>query len=252
MAEKKDRTNETRVNNNGEEMKIIRYGNKRDIDIQFGDGTIVEHRHYSAFKKGQINNPFFPTVYGVGFMGIGDYKSRDENGKQTKCYTTWQNMYMRCYNPKYQEKEPTYENCSVAEEWHNYQVFAKWDNENYYEVGNERMMLDKDILKKGNKIYSPENCIYVPQSINALFIKHDKARGEYPIGVYKKGDKFKAQLSKGNRRITLGTYDTVEQAFLAYKKAKEAYIKEVAEKYKGKIPQKLYDAMIAYEVEIDD
>lgn len=254
MAEKKDRTNETRVNNNGEEMRIIRYGNAHDIDVQFiKDGTIVEHRHYCAFKKGNIKNPMSPIVYGVGYFGIGDFKCHDENGKITKCYNTWESIYRRCYDPKFHERESTYENCTVDEQWWNYQRFGKWFGENYYEVGNERMVLDKDILHKGNKVYSPDTCIFVPNSINMLFTKSNKSRGKLPIGVYKVGNKFQAKLSKGNgKSIHLGLYTTHEEAFLAYKKAKEQYIKEVAEKYKSQIPQKLYEALMNYEVEIDD
>lgn len=253
MAEKKDRINETRLNNNGEEMVIIRYGNNADIDVQFiNDGTVVEHKQYDNFKKGLIKNPMTPSVFGVGFIGIGDYKSRDENGKHTKCYKAWLNMHARCHDAKLQEKYPTYKGCTVCQEWNNHQEFAKWYYENYYEVGNEKMTLDKDILCKGNKVYSPDTCVFVPNSINVLFTKRDKKRGDYPIGVYKKGNKFVAQLNKGDRNIYLGTYDTPEEAFQAYKQAKEAYIKEVAEEYKSQIPQKLYDALMNYEVEIDD
>ena len=251
---KEDRTGETRVNNNGEEMKIIRYGGIRDIDIQFvKDGTIVENREYGAFKKGQIKNPMRPNVYGVGYFGIGEFKSKDENGKTTKCYETWQGIHERCYSHKYQEKEPTYKNCKVCQEWNNYQNYAIWHIENYYEVGNERMALDKDILHKGNKIYSPETCVFVPQSINSLFTKRNNKRGEYPIGVSKVKNKFQARLCKGNgKEIHLGYYTTPEEAFLAYKIAKEKYIKEVAEKYKDKIPYRLYEALMNYEVDIND
>lgn len=252
MSKKLDRTGEIGVNNDGERMTIVRYGGRRDIDVQFEDGTIVENRQYNNFKRGEIKNPFFPSVYGVGFIGVGDYKTCDENGKQTKCHGTWHDMHRRCYNHKLQEKKPTYKNCKVCKEWNNYQAFAKWDNENYYEVGNERMDLDKDILCKGNKVYSPDTCIYVPHSINSLFTKRDKCRGEYYIGVRKKGNKFEARLSKGNGEIYLGLFNTPEQAFLAYKQAKEQYIKEVAEEYKEKIPYRLYEALMNYEVEIDD
>ena len=250
---KQDRTNEIGYNNDGEEMRIIRYGGALDIDVQFDDGTIVEHRKHCAFKRGSIKNPMRPSVWGIGFIGIGKFKPYDENGKPTKCYRTWEPMMRRCYNPKFHEKEPTYENCTVCEEWHNFQVYAKWDNENYYEVENERMVLDKDILKKGNKIYSPDTCIFVPQRINMLFVKRDKLRGEFPIGVCKNGNGFMAQLNKGNgKQIYLGTYDTVEEAFQVYKQAKEQYIKEVAEEYKGRIDPRAYEAMMKYEVEITD
>ena len=253
MVEKKDRLNEIGYNNNGERMTIVRYAGAKDIDVQFDDGTIVEHREYSKFKKGQIKNPMTPSVYGVGYMGIGEFKAHNGNGKATKCYDTWKHMYTRCYDPKYHEKNPTYENCTVCKEWNNYQEFAKWDNENYYEVGSERMTLDKDILCKGNKIYSPNTCVYVPHSINVLFTKRNNKRGELPIGVTKNGNKFEAKLNKGiGKQIYLGLYDTPEEAFQAYKIAKEVYIKEVAEKYKGKIDHRAYEAMMKYEVEITD
>lgn len=254
MGKKEDRLNETRVNNDGEEMMIVRYGSAKDIDVQFiKDGTILQHRNYYTFLKGSIKNPMTPTVYGFGYFGIGEFKSCDENGKNTKCYMTWHDVHKRCYDSKYHEKKPTYENCTVCKEWNNYQNYAIWHIENYYEVGNERMMLDKDILCKGNKVYSPETCIFVPQFINSLFTKSNKARGDCPIGVTKDGNKFMARLNKDNGKlIWLGTYDTPEEAFLAYKKAKEAYIKEVAEKYKGKIDPRAYEAMMKYEVEITD
>ena len=97
-------------------------------------------------------------TFGVGVTGQGEYSHlvRKINGKHTKVYSVWHDMLGRCYNKKYQEKKPTYIGCTVCEEWHNFQNFAKWYEENYYEVNNEEMALDKDILIKGNKIYSPQ------------------------------------------------------------------------------------------------
>lgn len=245
---------EVRYNNNGEEMKIVRYGGVHDIDVQFvKDGTVIKNKNYNDFKKGSINNPMTPMTYGIGCIGIGKFKSRDENGKPTKCYKTWINMLKRCYDSKFQEKHPTYKGCTVCPEWHNFQVFAEWYYSHVYEVGNERMSLDKDILKKGNKVYSPDTCVFVPQFINTLFTKSNKTRGKYPLGVTKNGNNFQAQLNKGNgKHIYLGTYTTANEAFQAYKMAKEKYIKEVAEEYKLLIPHELYQAMVAYEVDIND
>ena len=108
-------------------------------------------------------------------------------------------------------------------------------------------------MNKRNKVYSPNDCIFVPQFINKLFIKRDKCRGEFYIGVTKHENKFQAQLAKDNGKpIYLGSYDTPNEAFLAYKIAKEQYIKQIAEKYKSQIPYELYQAMMNYEVEIDD
>lgn len=196
-------------------------------------------------------------VYNIGYLGQGKYKSR-ENGKSTKAYEVWKKMLQRCYDPYYINKYPSYIDCYVCDEWLCFQNFAKWFYKHYYECSGEKMCLDKDILIKGNKIYSPNTCVFVPERINTLFVKCNKTRGEYPIGVNfkKKINKFQARCSvlkdNKNKSIYLGVYPTVNEAFLAYKQYKENYIKQVADEYKGLIPTKLYDALYKYEVEIND
>lgn len=120
------------------------------------------------------------------------------------------------------------------------------------------MCLDKDILVKGNKIYSPETCVFVPERINTLFIKKDNDRGVIPVGVRRVGNKYRARcnyiaIDNKNKRKELGTFDTPEDAFYkGYKLFKEDYIKEMAERYKDKIPENIYKALYRYEVEITD
>ena len=167
-------------------------------------------------------------------------------------------MLGRCYNPKYQEKEPSYKGCMVEEYLLNFQHAAEWYNENYYEIPGEKMCLDKDILCKGNKIYSRETCIFVPQRINNLFTKSDKSRGKNPIGVTElPSGNYQVQCWAGNgKQIYLGTYITKEEAFQVYKQCKKKVIKETIDSYEGKIPEphygRLKTAMYNYEVEIDD
>lgn len=192
-------------------------------------------------------------LHGVGYVGIGKYKSR-VGKKFSRQYNIWQHMIRRGYSEKYHEKYPTYKDVTVCDEWLNFQNFAKWYDENYYEIGEERVELDKDILFKGNKIYSPNTCVFVPRAINSLFTKTNKLRGEYPLGVTSRKSSFFAtsmnQILK--KKIHIGTYSTPELAFQAYKEYKESHIKEVADLYKDKIPKKLYDALYVYEVEITD
>ena len=140
-----------------------------------------------------------------------------------------------------------------------FQKFGKWLDDNWYEVDNDVMCIDKDILVKGNKEYRFDRMILVPHRINALFTKRDSERGDLPVGVYynKTKNKYVAQCniidSNGSRkRKHLGYYDNSYNAFLAYKKFKEQYIKQVADEYKDKIPYKLYKAMYSWEVEITD
>ncbi|NRU52441.1 AP2 domain-containing protein [Clostridium beijerinckii] len=247
-----EREGEENISNLGSLMKIIKYNSQDNITILFPEQDyIVYNRRYDEFKDGRIKSPFDRTIYNIGFIGIGNYKY-DCKSKES---SVWRDMLRRCYSEESLIKRPTYKNCNVCTQWYNYQNFAHWWSENYYEVDGEKMQLDKDILIKGNKIYSPETCIIVPQNINKLFIKSDASRGEYPIGVYwhENHKKFVAccQNNKG-KKILLGDYNNPIEAYHTYKLYKENLIKEVADYYKDQIPDKLYNAMINYKVEITD
>ena len=253
-----DRNGEENINNFGSKMVIIGYRMNRDIDVYFPkyDWT-VKRATYQSFKKGLIKCPYEPSIYGIGCMGEGEYKV-SENGKNTRVYHTWHSMLERCYSEKYQEKYPTYNGCTVCEEWLNFQNFAEWYYNNYYEVEGQRMHLDKDILVKHNKIYSSETCVFVPHAINSLFVKCDKSRGESIIGTSTKNGKYVVHCSIINpetgksKNEYLGLYDTQEKGFEVYKYYKEKNIKYVADYFKEQIPDKLYNALYNYEVEITD
>lgn len=255
-----DRIGEIGINNFGSKMVIVGYRKYSDIDVYFPEyNWTAKCVRYNHFKKGNIKCPYERRFYNIGYIGEGKYKV-SENGKLTKCYNTWKGMLRRCYNSKFHEKYLTYKDCEVVKEWHNYTNFGDWFTDNYYEIEGQKMCLDKDILCKGNKIYSPDNCIFVPNNINVLFTKRDKLRGDYPVGVSynKASEKFMAHCSiydfeeNKTKSIHLGLYDTPEQAFEVYKQFKERNIKKIAGYYKGQIPNKLYDAMYKYKVEITD
>ena len=259
MESKINRIGEKRINNFGSEMIIVEYRGALDIDVYFPQyDWIARDKQYSKFKNGNIKCPYERRVFGIGYLGEGKYKM-SENGKDTRVYDTWKSMLQRCYDSKYHKKRPTYKDCEVSEELHNFQNFAKWYEDNYYEVEGERMCLDKDILVKGNKIYSPETCIFVPNTINLLFTKSDKARGKSVIGTHCCiNGKYQVRCSLINpktgksKQEHLGYYDTQGKAFEVYKYYKEKNIKDVADYFKGQIPDKLYQALYTYEVEIDD
>lgn len=191
-------------------------------------------------------------VYGVG---INDYEGNIKyDHVHIPSYHTWVQMLNRCYSKDYLAKHPTYRGCSVCEEWRSFSNFKKWFDDNYI----EGYSLDKDILFKHNKLYSPKTCCFVPNEINVLLCKSDANRGRMPIGVYERklvdGSSYMAYLSKNGSRINLGTFYSVEDAFKAYKQAKEAYIKDMATQYykDGKIKEKVYNALMNYKVEITD
>ena len=253
-----DKTGEKNYNTFGSEMIIVEYRTNNDIDVYFPEyNWTFKGAQYQNFKKGKIKCPYEKSVYGVGYIGEGDYKTW-ENGKKTNCYQTWTHMLERCYSNKYHEKYPNYKDCECYKEWHNFQNFAEWYYENYYEIEGERMCLDKDILTKHNKIYSPDTCIFVPHNINMLFVKRQNDRGESVIGTTPFKGKYMVQCGIINpgtgksKQEYLGLYETQEKGFEVYKYYKERNIKEVADYYKEQIPQILYNALYDYEVEIYD
>ncbi len=80
-------------------------------------------------------------------------------------------------------------------------------------------------------------------------------RGKYLIGVYwsKTDNAFISRVSKNKgKREHLGVFNTEIEAFNAYKKAKESFVKEQANKWKGKIDDRAYNALMNYQVEITD
>lgn len=255
MYKKSDRIGEINTNRVGTQMVIIDYNRKDNIIVEFQD----DHKYqikttYQNFIKGCVNNPYDKLVYNIGYVGEGKYNRKYDS----KIYNTWYSMISRCYDPYLLNvKNPTYRDCTVDEKFHCLQDFGKWYEINYYEIPNEIMCLDKDILIKNNKRYGPDTCIFVPQEINALIVKSYR-KGNLPLGVcyHKKHDKYIATCSTFNdnkkKVITIGYYDNPINAFEAYKQFKENYIKIVADKYKDKIPEKLYVALYNYEIKIND
>lgn len=260
--QKQERLGEENYNYFGTLMKIVEYNGSSDITVEFQDEykTRIKNREYKEFKKGGIKNPYDKEVCGVACIGIGKYKSRGGDGKKTKAYLYWHDMLKRCYDPYELNRRMDYIDVYICEEWLNFQNFAEWFYKNYYEIEGQKMQLDKDILCKGNKIYSPNNCIFVPMRINQLFIKQKNHRGIYPIGV--KFSKKRKVLevccniikNEKSKSIYLGSFplDKPFQAFTCYKNYKENHIKQVADEYKNLIPIELYEALYRYEVEIND
>nr|WP_195365891.1 hypothetical protein [[Eubacterium] tenue] len=253
MNKRTDRIGEVRYNTYGSKMKIVDYISVDKVKVYFKEYDYSTYSTYNNFLKGLIKCPYNPVVYGVGYLGVGKYQSKIK-GIPTKAYRCWHHMLERCYSKKYHKLHSTYTDCSVDSKWHNFQNFAKWYHENCYEFKDEKLHLDKDILNKGNKIYSEDACVFVPQSINVLFTKSNSSRGKYPIGVtyHKKKNKYISRISKFNTNKQLGMFNTIKDAFFCYKHEKELHIKYVADLYKHVIPTKLYTAMYNYQVEITD
>ena len=182
-------------------------------------------------------------VLGVGINDVS-------GAMRTVAWRKWESMLTRCYGIDNNGKRPTYKECTVCDEWLIFSNFKAWFEENY----REGYYLDKDLLIRGNKIYSPHTCCFVPHKINTLILDRGRDRGVYPIGVSKQGNKFQVGVNVDGKRKYIGLYDTMEEAFDAYKQAKECHIKEVAAEYysDGKISKQVYDALMEWEVQITD
>jgi len=190
-------------------------------------------------------------VFGVG---VNDWDGLTcIGGKDIKEYKLWASMLKRCFDEKFKQNRPSYQDVTCSKEWLSMTKFIE-DVSQMKGFGLSGWQLDKDILQKGNKLYSKDNCCFVPAEVNNLLIKSDNSRGEYPIGVYfhKATGKFVAQLAINGKRKHLGLFTTPEEAFQVYKLAKEAYIKVVAHKWKHLLDNRVFQALMSYEVAIDD
>ena len=250
----KDRTGEVSYTKNGTPAIIVEYVDSKNALIEFQDKYKYQYRtSYYNFKNGHMTNPYeCRNAGGIGFIGVGKYNTKDH----IEAYLKWKRIIDRCRNDKNRKySEESYMDCTICEDWKNFQEFADWYYNNLYDF-NGVLCVDKDILVHGNTIYSPKTCLIVPERINLLFIKEKARRGNLPIGVQysSNGEKYSAWLSlSGKDRCKyLGTYNTVDEAFSVYKNKKEEFIKRIANEYKSIIPKVVYDALCNYEVLITD
>ena len=183
-------------------------------------------------------------VYGVGINDASYIVTAKVDGKNKMCpyYHRWINMLERCYSGKYQARCPTYIGCSVCEEWLLFSNFKKYMTGLDWQ-GKE---LDKDILVQGNKIYSPDNCVFLTSAINRLLLDNKAARGKYPQGVTfnKMVGKFGTQCAVNGKPKNLGYFDNPDEASAAYKKFKYQLIAEVS----ATQPEPIRSALLAYKI----
>jgi hypothetical protein len=171
-------------------------------------------------------------------IGIND---ADYFVKNPKCpiYEMWRRMLTRCYSEKFHKTRPTYIGCSVDKQWHRFSVFRNWVVLQDY----KNKQLDKDILIKNNKIYSPNTCLLVSNEINNLLPTQNKRRGKYPIGVSfdSSRNKYMAHVAINGKSTGLGRFDTIDEASKKYAEAKSKNVIQTAKKQNCK---KVHDALI--------
>jgi hypothetical protein len=169
-------------------------------------------------------------VQGVGINDADYTVCPTVNGIRVWCpfYKTWRCMLQRAYCEKWSAKYLTYRDCSVYKDWHYFTNFKSWMEKQDWE-GKE---LDKDLLVKGNKTYSPNTCVFLTRRVNHFFTDRSATNGLYPAGVYfeKKRGKYKAQCVdfEGNR-LCLGEFDDPNEAHATYWQFKCKIAKQLSE-----------------------
>lgn len=223
-------------------VKVLLITSSSDITVEFDNG-LIGSCSTKLLKSGGCTHCEYPNIFGKGYLGKGDYKTSGND------YMSWYGIMRLCY-----EKQ---DSCSTVDErWHNFQNFA-YDISTlfgYSEYLEGDYVLEKSFFEKINSHYSLSTCYFVPNGLANVFnLMKSQRNSIYPIGVTKiKNGRFIARFSIKDTYIHIGTYDSVNDAFFAYKGRKETHIKELAEKYKDRIDPKVYNALLNYTVEITD
>lgn len=241
--------------NEGYEVEVVNYITACNVTVKFLDSSGAKVKTTAqAIRLGGVSNPYHLSVYGVACYG----EPTDDWSHCKKFYGKWTSMLERVHVVEEVDKRASYRGCTIETSWYNFANFYSWAKQQKGAL-NSRWQLDKDIIVKGNKHYSPDTCCFVPSQINSLFTKRDASRGKYPIGVReyttRTGNRsIKAEVCdpESGKRLSGAGGCTVEECFLWYKSQKECIIKKQADKYKDQIDVRVYQAMYDYEVEITD
>ncbi len=224
------------------DIVVIEYKNNCHVLCEFINTKNRYVFYLRQLLKGNCKDRLAPKIYGVGYIGVGNYKTT----KHRVAYDVWHDMLRRCYyEPDQKAANVRYIGCRVSEEWFNFQVFADWFYANCFTTNMPR--IDKDILGSKTKVYSPQTCCIVPHIINTAVIYETSSNTSGAVGVTMCGDNnFHAQISKYGKKIDLGRFDNIDDAKNHYCQEKKRYLMELAESYKSEILPSVYEALNNY------
>lgn len=231
-------------------LKILAYEGAYHVTVEFiNTGTVMTDVQMEGVKRGTIRDNNLPILYGHCYLGTGEYKSvRD--GKPAIEYDVWKQMVERCFNEKLKQKYPTYKDCFLNPNWYNFQNFAKW----YWSQKGANVdgwHLDKDLLQKGNKQYGPDTCCLIPKDLNRALMLSKRGDKESPVGTHQRPNGAYVVGRVGDCGY-VGYFYSADEAFSAYKLAKENHLKVLAEKYKDVVEVRVYEALYNFKIEITD
>lgn len=214
----------------------------KKVKVKFTETGFEYYTELHNAKLGLVKDYLKPNYYGVGFLG-SENASPCIGGVRSKENTHWIQMLRRCYeNKENRTKEyMPYIDCSVDERWFNFLNFKEWCNHQKGFTFPDSQ-LDKDLLVKGNKVYKPEICLFLPRKVNNLFKRTDTK------GFTKYRKKFQSHCADFNGKILFIQTEDKEECREWYKATKKSVIMEYAEFYKNDIDIRAYHAMMNYEV----
>lgn len=161
-------------------------------------------------------------VFGVGVNDI-------QEPSNSPYYSRWSGMLQRGHCEKFKVKSPSYKDKYVSEEWMLISTFKSWMEQQNW----KGLELDKDILVKGNDVYSADTCAFVPAFVNSSLCLSTSNRGAHPLGVTynKKENKFFSKIkSKGDVRV-LGYFDNPTDAHRQWQMAKVIELEKTINEY---------------------
>lgn len=229
------------------DLEILKYEGRREVKIRFVNSGVVRTTRAELIRKGVVEDVTVPSLFGVGFLGVGDYSPAEHK----KEHVHWKGLLERSYCEKLAIKRPSYLEVYADFTWHNFQNFAPWCHTQKGFI-NRGWELDKDLLFKGNKIYSPDTCVFLPPEINVVIVRGTR-KGQLPIGVThsEHGSGYRAYCSNKGKTLSKRA-SSIEECFEWYKNTKEAVIKSLADEYSQLLDEVALEALYTYEVEWGD
>lgn len=149
------------------EYEVMEYISWDKVKILFKNTGGTSEVRFNHARDGLVRDSEYPTVYGVGVKGSAKISVRR---KAIKSYKIWSGILKRCYGKDSDVKYPTYVGCSMCDEWKYFPNFREWFDANYI----EGFELDKDTVIEGNRVYSPNTCVFISHKENAQHCHSNK------------------------------------------------------------------------------
>ena len=246
MEAKKIEVGDIFSTNAGGEVEVVEYRGALEVVVKhldkWGHEDVVQT---DLLRKGVVKNPYKPSVFGKGFMGVGKYRASSAPSRQSPAYKAWVGLIRRTYEPSYLSSGRNIYGSTVCEEWHNFQNFAEWFY-NEPNSDNPEFRLDKGMRVWGGRLYSPETCSYVPKCFHVWMTTKPRVSRELPRGVHPSGAKYLVMLNGDGRNNYLGTFETVAEAQEVYEYNLHKKYRQLAIEHCDEIHPEVYDNLMEF------